>query len=224
MLTAHSEHVHTVPSRQTMLGLHIGSRMTAVKLRAGDVLLHSPVAMTPALADAVAEIGPVAWIVCPNVYHHLHAAPWVARFSSATLVGPRALTKKRRDLTFGAYLDDAPGPWSADLTPLHIDGCALDETVLVHAGSRTVIASDLTENFVDGSPHTFTNLYLKAAGIHGKPGWSRFLRFLYRDKVAARRSVDALLEHDFDRVVIAHGDVIERDAKDALRETFAFLG
>jgi hypothetical protein len=224
MLTAHSKDLHSVAAPQSMLGLQIGGRMTAIKLGTGDVLLHSPVAFTQALADAVAELGPVSWIVCPNVYHHLHAAPWAARFSSATLVGPRALAKKRRDLELGAYLDDAPGSWSDDLTPVHIDGCMLDETVFVHAASRTVVASDLTENFVDGSPHALTNLYLKAAGIHGKPGWSRFLRFLYRDTRAARRSINALLEHEFDRVIIAHGDVLERDAKDAVRETFRFLG
>ena len=67
-------------------------------------------------------------------------------------------------------------------------------------------------------------MYLKAAGIHGKIGWSRFLRIVYRDRAAARRSLDALLGHDFDRLVIAHGDVIARDGKAALRQTFEFLG
>jgi len=45
-----------------------------------------------------------------------------------------------------------------------------------------------------------------------------------RDRRAARRSVDRLLEHDFERVVIAHGDIIARDGRDAVRSTFEFLG
>jgi hypothetical protein len=60
--------------------------------------------------------------------------------------------------------------------------------------------------------------------IHGKIGWSRLLRIVYRDRAAARRSIDAIIAHDFDRIVIAHGDVIRRDGRAALRRTFDFLG
>jgi hypothetical protein len=85
-----------------------------------------------------------------------------------------------------------------------------------------VISSDLAENFAT-SDHWPTRMYLKVGGVHGKVGWSRLLRFVYRDHAAARRSVDALLAHDFDRVIVAHGDPITRDGKDAVRETFRFL-
>jgi hypothetical protein len=85
-----------------------------------------------------------------------------------------------------------------------------------------VISADLTENFAT-SDHLPTRLYLKAVGIHGQVGWSRLLRFVYRDRAAARASVERLLEHDFDRLVIAHGDVLDRGGKDAVRATFAWL-
>lgn len=59
--------------------------------------------------------------------------------------------------------------------------------------------------------------------MYQRVGWPRPLRFLYRDKAAARRSIDKLLERDFDRLIIAHGDVIETDAKAALRFGLEFL-
>ncbi len=99
----------------------------------------------------------------------------------------------------------------------------LDETVFLHAATRTIVASDLAENFTS-CEHWPTRLYLRASGIYGKVGWGRLMRFVYRDRPAARRSVDVLLTRDFDRIVIAHGDVIARDGKAALRETFRFLG
>jgi hypothetical protein len=49
-------------------------------------------------------------------------------------------------------------------------------------------------------------------------------RYLFaRDMTAARRSRQELLAWDFDRVVVAHGDVIEADAKPRLDHALAWL-
>lgn len=207
----------------SFLGLQIGTRMTVVRLASGDLWVHSPVAPLPEVRAAVDALGPVRHIVAPSLFHHLYAGQWQAAYPAAALHGPAALGKKRPDLRLDAPLEEARrASWASELVPHHIDGCMLDETAFVHRATRTLVGSDVTENFTT-SPHWPTRLYLKAGGIYGKPGWNRLLRAVYRDRVAARRSVDALLEHDFDRIVIAHGDVIARDGKAALRETFAFL-
>jgi hypothetical protein len=206
------------------MGMHMGTRMTVVRLDGGDLWVHSPLEPTPELRDAVDALGPVRHIVAPSCYHHLYAGDWTARYPDASLWGPAALAKKRKDLTLGSTLEQAASaPWAQELSPVHIDGCMLDETVFVHRATRTVVSSDLTENFAT-SPHWLTRMYLKASGIHGKIGWGRFLRVVYRDRAAARRSVDSLLAMEFDRVVIAHGDIIPTGGKDAVRSTFEFLG
>jgi len=132
--------------------------------------------------------------------------------------------KKRRDLRFDATFEEGAlrEPWASELQPVHIDGCMLDETVFVFAKAGTVVSADLTENFAT-SPHWPTRLYLKAAGIHGKIGWPRPLRLLYRDHAATRRSLERLLSLEFDRLIVAHGDVIARDARNAVEKTFGFL-
>jgi hypothetical protein len=208
----------------SFLGLHLGTRMTVVRLAGGELWVHSPIATTPEMRAAVDALGPVRHIVAPSLFHHLYAGQWQTAYPDAALYGPAALARKRKDLKLTSPLEEAArAPWAGELVPLHIDGCQLDETVFVHHATRTLIASDITENFTT-SPHWPTRLYLKMSGVHGKVGWSRLLRFVYRDRAAARRSVDALIEHDFDRVVIAHGDVIPAGGKDALRTTFEFLG
>lgn len=223
LLAPWSRDVWTIAAPQTMLGLHLGTRMTVVRLPGGGLLLHSPVPLSSSLRREIDALGEVTHLVAPNLYHHLHVGPWVEAYPNALLHAPRALAKKRADLRVHAELGAAPHPdWQGALVPLAIDGSMLAETVFVHPTSRTLISADLAENFAT-SDHFATRLYLKVGGVHGKVGWNRLLRFIYRDRAAARRSIDALLEHEFDRMVLAHGSPIEHAAKDAVRSTFAFL-
>jgi hypothetical protein len=208
----------------SMYGLRIGTRMTVVRLPSGSLLVHSPIATDAALVRALDALGPVAHIVAPNAYHHLYVSGFADAYPKAMLHAPRALRRKRRDLRIDADLSEVPHEdWKGTLVPLTIDGSMLGETLFVHPRSRSVISSDLTENFPAAVDHAPTRIYLKASGVYGKIGWSRLLRFVYRDRKAARRSIDRLLEHDFDRAIIAHGAPIERDGKEAIRETFRWL-
>jgi hypothetical protein len=222
-LVRHTDDLHTVDAPLTFFGFRLGTRMTVVRLPDGSLLVHSPVPMTPELREAVAALGEVSHVVAPSAFHHLSAGPWIEAHPKATLHAARSLRKKRPDLRIDADLEDATdATWGGALVPIAIAGSMLEETVFVHPASRSVISADLTENFVS-SDHLPTRVYLKLGGVHGKPGWNRFLRFVYRDKRAARASIDRLLEHDFDRLFLAHGDVIASGAKRALRDTFTFL-
>jgi len=205
-------------------GLHLGTRMSVVRLPDGGLLVHSAIRPTPELRAEVDRLGPVRHVVAPSLFHHLFAGDWKAAYPGAVLHAPAGLRRKRPDLAIDLALGTEPhADWAGTLAPVRIEGSMLGETVLVHSPSRTVVSSDLTENF-ETSDHWLTRQYLRLGGIHGRIGWSRLLRAVYRDKRAARRSVDRLLEHDFDRVVIAHGRVIDRDGKAAVRQTFEFLG
>jgi hypothetical protein len=224
MLERLDEGLWVAPAPLKFIGFRLGTRMTVVRLPGGDLWVHSPIALTPELRAEVDALGAVRHIVAPNLYHHLFAGQWRAAYPSASLWGPAALARKRKDLKLTSTLEQvSAAPWASELAPLHIDGCALDETVFVHRPTRTLVASDITENFAT-SPHWPTRTYLKIAGIHGRVGFSRLLRFLYRDHRAARHSIDTLLAQDFDRIVHAHGDVIPGGGKPALQSTYAFLG
>jgi len=181
------------------------------------------VAIDDLLADEIQAQGPVRHIVMPDLYHHVYVADAIRRWPAARVHAPAAMRRKRPELRIDADLSNTPDPeWCGVLVPLHIDGSMLDETVFVHAPSRSLIAADLVENF-ETSPHLATRLYLKAAGLQGRVGWSRFLRPAYRDRRAARVSIDRLLELDFDRIVLAHGRVLEQGGPAAVREAFRWL-
>jgi len=222
-LVRHAEDLWSVAADHRYLGLSLGTRMTIVRLPGGELWLHSVVAIDDILADEIQAYGPVRHIVMPDLYHHVYVADAIRRWPAARVHAPAAMRRKRPELRIDADLSNTPDPeWCGVFAPVHIDGTMLDETVFVHQPSRTLVAADLVENF-ETSPHLGTRLYLMAAGLYGHVGWSRFLRPAYRDRAAARRSIDRLLALHFDRIVLAHGQVLERGGPAAVREAFRWL-
>jgi len=222
-LVQHADGLWSASAPHSFLGLRLGTRMTVLRLPGGDLWLHSVVAIDDLLEDAIDALGSVAHIVVPNLYHHLYVTEAIQRWPQARVHAPAAMRRKRPDLRIDAELGETLDPgWGGALVPVHIDGSMLDETVFVHRPSRTLITSDLVENF-DTSPHLGTRLYLKAAGLHGHVGWSRFLRLVFRDRRATQRSLDRLLGLDFDRIILAHGRVLEHGGPAAVREAFRWL-
>jgi len=208
---------------QSFFGLHLGTRMTVVRLRDGSLLVHSPIALTPSLKAEVDAIGPVRHIVAPSCYHHLYAGEWQDAYPGALLHGAVGLGKRRKDLAIDLVLrGETHSDWEGDLDTTFLDGTMLNETVFFHKPSRSLIAADVVENF-ETSAHWPTRAYLKLGGIHGQPGLSLPLRLVFRDKKRARRSIDEVLSWDFDRIVLAHGDVIEGGGRDVLRDAYTWL-
>lgn len=205
-----------------MLGLKLGTRMTVIRLDAG-LAIHSPIALRAPLRREIEALGEVRHIIAPNSYHHVYAGEHQSAWPTATMHAPRALQKKRRDLRIDALLEDPPpATWKGVLEPHPIAGCELHETVLLHVATRTIVSSDLVENF-HRMDHLPTKLYLQSGGVWQRPGWHPLLRVVYRDRRAARASLDRILALDFDRLILAHGDPIERGAKDAVSSTYQWL-
>ncbi|MGB0220897.1 MAG: DUF4336 domain-containing protein [Sinimarinibacterium flocculans] len=217
------ENIWTVRAPQTFLGLHVGTQMTIVRLTGGGLVLHSPVAITPELKAQIDALGPVRHVICPAMFHHLHAGSAIAAWPQARLHAPEALQRKRRDLRFDAVFGEVPHPdWAGDLVAITIDGSLLGETVLYHKASKTLITVDLVENF-SHCDHAPTRWYLKLGGIYGRPGWHPLLRATYLNRRKARASIQRILALPFERVLVAHGDNIEHDAGRVIREGLRWL-
>ncbi|MDF1628413.1 MAG: DUF4336 domain-containing protein [Alcanivoracaceae bacterium] len=213
--------VTTIPHR--FIGLHLGTRMTVIRLSSGELVLHSPVPVSEALRQEIEAIGPVRHIICPNLFHHMYAADTCAAFPEAQLHGPEKLQRKRKDLKFDAVLSDVPHPaWRGQLLPLTVEGSMLHETLFYHPASKTLISCDLVENF-SHCEHAPTRWYLRAGGLLGKVGWHPLLRMVYLNRRRARQSIEQLFEWPFEKVIVAHGDVITENAREAVRGGLAWL-
>lgn len=129
---------------------------------------------------------------------------------------------KRADLCFDGDLGDARPPWADEFAPMLMTGCPwLNEVVFVHRASRTLVVTDLVFNIVEpkGVVH---KLVLWCAGPYRRLAQSRLLRLMTKDKSAFGASVVKLLQCDFDRLVMAHGEVVQTDAKRQLRAAWSF--
>jgi len=218
----HAPDLWSIPSPQTFLGWQLRTRATIVRLQAGDLWVHSPVPLSDDLRAAVSELGEVRWIVAPTNFHHLYVAEWLAAWPGAALFGAPGLLRKRRDLTLAGVLDGScPLPFADELDTVHhvAHNRVLGETTFVHRASRTAISTDLVEN-LDPPEDWWTKQYRWIAAVP----WnvvtvSRPLKLTW----SGRSSIDALLAKDFDRLVLAHGNVIETGGAEALEGAFAWL-
>jgi hypothetical protein len=209
---------------QRFYGLEVGTRMTVIRLADGSLLLHSPVELDAALRAALDALGPVRFVVAPNRVHHLYAGRVAAFYPAARLwVGP-GVERKRPDLVYEAVLgDEAPAEWRGQVDQVFFRGRPYEnEVVFFHRASRTLLLCDLAFNF---GPRTAwpTRWLMRLIRSYGRFGPSTLDPLLIRDRAAARASLERILAWDFDRVVVAHGEVLERGGRDALREGYRWL-
>ncbi len=209
---------------QRFYGLEVGSRMTVVRLSGERLLLHSPVFLDPDLRGELDAIGRVCFAVAPNRVHHLRAGEVAQAYPEARLWVAPGLERKRPDLQFAGVLgDDAPAEWTGELDQVFFRGRPYEnEVVFHHRASRTLLLCDLAFNFGPNTA-TPTRWLMKALRSFGRFGPSKLDPLLIRDRHAARESLERILAWDFDRVVVAHGDVLERGGREALRRGYSWL-
>ena len=210
--------------RQSFHGLEVGTRMTVIRLADGRLLLHSPVALTPDLRRELDAIGRVCFAVAPNRVHHLHAGEVAKVYPGAQLWLAPGLERKRPDLVFVAVLgDEAPAPWKGEVDQVFFRGRPYEnEVTFFHRASRTLILCDLAFNFGPRAAAP-TRLLMRLLRSYGHFGPSKLDPLLIRNRRAARESLERILAWDFDRVVVAHGDVLESGGHEALRQGYAWL-
>lgn len=191
------------------LGVRMPARMTVLEEERGLVIV-SPIEVDDDLARAIDDLGPVSTIVAPNLLHHLFLPAAVKRWPDARVLGPGGLAKKQPGVRF----DGAPTNLALPgIDVVAIDGApSFEEYVLVHRKSRTAVATDLIFNIERARGMTWLVLNL-VSGAYGSPKLSRVWRFATRDRRAFRASIERLLAHDFDRLVVAHGEVVEENAR-----------
>jgi hypothetical protein len=198
----------------------VGCRMTVIRLSDGSVWLHSPVPADAETRAAVDAIGPVRWLVGPNKFHHFYLGDWARAYPAAAVCGAPGLPEKRRDLRFQHDLETTPyPPWGEDVQMQPVGGVPLlNEVVFFHERSRTLIFTDLSFNI---PARRDAPLFFRLVGVVGRFGPSRMVRLAIRDRKAARASLERILDWEFDRVIVSHGEVLEHDGRAAVEKAYA---
>jgi hypothetical protein len=196
--------------------------MTVLRLDDGQLILHSPVPISPEIRKELDALGPVGFIVVPEA--HGRFVEQVSRsYPSAQLLAAPGAPRRRRTLSFhGSLSDHAPAEWADQVESLALLGFRLHEVVLLHRSSRTLLLTDLCFN-IQRSSSTVARLFFRANGMWQHFGPSRIIRRVgVSDRTTFARSLERVLVWDFERVIPGHGDVIEHGGPAAL--SAAWLG
>lgn len=214
--------------RMRFLGLPVPfpTRATLVRLPGGALWVHSPVGAGPALYDAVEALGPVRHLIAPNSLHHAYVADWKARFPDGRIHAVPGLERKIPP-PVDALLGADPDPsWSGTIDQAFVRGDALSEAIFFHRPSKTLILTDLIENF---EPHRvrppLLRWALKLAGAvdpDGKAPLDMRLSFL-RHRSAVRAAAETMLGWGPERILMAHGRIYEGGAVAELRRAFRWV-
>ncbi len=90
------------------------------------------------------------------------------------------------------------------------------EMVFFHRSSRTLIVSDIVFNYT-------AEQAASDPGVVAGFGPDGRIKAAITDPNAARASIESILRWPFERVILAHGDIVESGGYARFREGFAFL-
>jgi len=210
------------------MGIHFETRMTVARLRDGSVWIASPVTVPYDTLNEITALGPVRYLVSPTPRHFWRLNGWHELFPQAELWSSpiTPITLKKGDLPLTGILGDrVPEAWAGDLDQVVIRGSSwLNEASFYHPASRTLLVEDVIQIHHRRPGNVLRNALIAVGGV-GAPrgGVSRDIQLTFRDKAAARESVDRILQWDFDTLVMAHGPVITQGAHQLVEEAFAWL-
>jgi hypothetical protein len=206
-------------------GARFRARMSVLRLRSGRLLIHSPCEIDEVTRAEISELGEVAHIIAPGTYHYFHVASCQKAFPSAMTHICPGIEGKVPDLSFDALLGDQAHPdWQDEIDQVFVAGARfIAEVAFFDRVSRTLLLVDLVENIGDDTPGTDWVLRFWWKGVmrmwnRARPAPEYQLGWGDRPRVAA--ALTKILAWDFERVIIAHGDLIEHDAKAVVREAW----
>jgi Domain of unknown function (DUF4336) len=202
-------------------GLEVGNRMTIVRLNTGELIAISPIKIDDKTIEQITLLGQIKYIIAPNLYHHLFIKDFRSIYPEAKLWATSSLAAKKPDLAIDVPITDRQNNLFDELDYLLFDGfqtlylngyTPLNEYVFYHRASRTLILTD-TAFYFDDRFVPMTQLIAKLMGGYKLLRPSPLEKLATRDKNAVKSAVSRVLAWDFDRVIVAHGSIVETDGK-----------
>ena len=207
-------------------GFRYPTRAVVVRLSGGELLIWSPVTLSPSLRAGIDALGAVGHLVAPNSLHHLFIGEWRDAYPRAILYAPPGLRRKRPDLPFDVDLKPGSTPaWAGDLDQVVIPGNLITtEVVFFHHASRTLLFADLIQQF---APRSLTGWRALVARLdlmmEAEPQVPRKFRAAFINRARARTAIRQVLAWPAEQVVMAHAPPVLCDGQAFVARAFRWL-
>ena len=213
-LTRVSERILTVVGDLKMPLMKIPRRMTVVRTLSGNLVIFSAMALNePEMAELEA-FGRPAFLVVPSERHRLDAPSYLRRYPNISVVAPSAGAKKIGEVV----RVDTSTPDFGDPSVRYVEIAADSALEVDGDDGMTVVVNDLIGD-IHGEGGVGGWL-LRVMGFAGDdphvPAPVKLLLGKHKSEVAQqfRRWAE---RRDLRRIMVSHGDSIEKDPRGALR-------
>lgn len=205
-------------------------RMTIVKLTDGDLLIYSPTHYRETLRAAIEKLGPIRQLVAPSTGHWMFIKEWQEKCPDAKSWAVPELANRKAVREAGIRFDallgsQPPEEWAGEIEHVMFRGPGYGEVDMLHKASGSLVVADTLLEVRAATLPPLSRAMALAAGICKPLGRAplqlRTLLSLNREaNAAAARRMIALAPQ---RVIPAHGDIIEDDVAEHLRHSLDWL-
>jgi len=206
------------------LGLEVGTRMTIIRLKNGELVVISPIKVNKEIINQINQLGKVSIIIAPNLYHHLFITDFKSVYPDANIFAAPGLDSKRQDINFDKIINQGKLGTQDEIEYFLFEGFKvlelkgaflLNEIVFFHRESQTLILTDTAFNFDETFPLT-TQFITRLIGGYKKLEPSILEKLAIREKQKVKNSIQTVLKWNFERVIVAHGSIIDNQGKEKL--------
>ena len=213
------------------LGLEVGTRMTVIRLEDNSLVLISPIEINLELQQEIDTLGTVKYLVAPNLFHYLYLNSAQQLYPNAVIFAPPGLSVKQPNLNIDRVFTRDTIEFAGELEYTLLTGfqvlipskiAVANEIAFYHPRTKTLIITDSAFNF-DRTFPTVTQLAARIIGSYGvlKPSWLE--KIAVQDKLQLKEAIERVLQWDFQRVIMAHGQIVETNAKQQLADGYQWL-
>lgn len=208
-------------------GLPFPTRMTVIRLSDGGIWVHSPITDQNGLAEAVSGLGPVNHLIAPNWIHYAWLPAWQHAFPQALAWGSPGVVVRAASRGVHLRLDHelsnaSPSGWKGEIDQRLADSGYHREVVFFHRASRTLVLTDLIENFEPAKVPWWFRPLLRLGRVADPDGrMPRDMALSFRRRPGhLRKLVETMIGWAPERVIMAHGRWYDRDGTGELRRAF----
>lgn len=210
-------------SKMKMPLMELPLRSTIIKYK-NEVIIISPIDFTASQIDEIKKMGTVTTIIAPSLFHHIFVKRIHKIFDSAKIFCVKGLETKRADIKWDGIIDPSNWRFKDEIELILVEGMPkVNEALFLHKPTKTLIVVDLVFNLINARG-LGSFIILSLFGTYQKLGISRFFMMLIKDRAAFIKSMQTVLNYDFQKIIMCHGEVINDNGKSVLTHALKARG